>query len=56
MLSTMGYLVDGSQPGIVAAMSTARLPFEPKGWLVDFRRNLGAACRQLVATSGQVMI
>ena len=51
----MTYQVNEPEPGVVDAMSTTRLPFEPKCWLVDFRRELGAACRHLVAASGQVL-
>jgi hypothetical protein len=39
----------------VQAWSTVRLPFEPRGWLVDFRRELAAACRSLVAGPGEVL-
>lgn len=55
ILVAVTYWVNGSRPGIVEASSTARLPFEPKGWLVDFRRELGTACRHLVATSDQAL-
>jgi hypothetical protein len=32
-----------------------RLPFEPTGWLVDFRSDLATACRSLVAGRDQVL-
>ncbi|MGD9991440.1 hypothetical protein [Pseudonocardia sp.] len=39
----------------VQAWSSVRLPFEPKGWLVDFRLELAAACRSLAAGPDEVL-
>jgi hypothetical protein len=39
----------------VEAWSSTRLPFEPKGWLLDFRRELAQACRELTAAPWQVL-
>ncbi|OLT18174.1 hypothetical protein BJF78_12050 [Pseudonocardia sp. CNS-139] len=41
--------------GHVEAWSTTRLPFEPTGSQVGFRRELAAACRGLTARPGQVL-
>ncbi|MDQ6840198.1 MAG: hypothetical protein M3137_18165, partial [Actinomycetota bacterium] len=43
---TAPYLVRGSA-SVVAAWSTRRLPFEPKGWLLDLRSDLREAIRHL---------
>ncbi|MDQ3987641.1 MAG: hypothetical protein M3291_00285 [Actinomycetota bacterium] len=52
----MRYHVAVRTPGLdVEAWSSVRLPFEPKGWLVDFRRDLAHACRTLDATPRQVL-
>jgi len=32
-----------------------RLPYQPRGWLRDFRRELGTACRTLVAGPPQIL-
>ena len=39
----------------VDAWSMVRLPFEPRGELADFRRDLATACRTLVAERGQIL-
>lgn len=39
----------------VEAWSTVRLPFEPKGWLHDYRRELQAALRSMTATPTSVL-
>lgn len=52
----MDYEVSTLVPGsVVEAVSRVRLPFEPRGWLVDFRRDLAQACRTLTAGPGQVL-
>ncbi|MDN5859460.1 MAG: hypothetical protein L0H84_12635 [Pseudonocardia sp.] len=51
----MMFDVDTAALGVVEAWSIKRLPFEPAGWLVDFRRQLAAACRGLVAAPGQIL-
>ena len=43
------------EPGVVDAWSLKRLPFEPSGWLVDFRSHLATACRSLIADQDQVL-
>ena len=43
------------EPGVVDAWSMRRLPFEPSGWLVDFRSQLATACRRLIADQDQVL-
>lgn len=40
---------------VVEAVSQARLPFQPRGWLVDFRRDLAQACRTLTADLGKLL-
>jgi hypothetical protein len=39
----------------VEAWSTIRLPFEPKGWLLQYRNDLRAALREMRATDGSVL-
>jgi hypothetical protein len=39
----------------VEAWSSVRLPFEPRGWHVDFRRDLAHACRTIAAGPRQVL-
>lgn len=52
----MAYEVSTPVPGsVVEAVSRVRLPFEPRGWLVDFRHDLAQACRTLTAGPGQVL-
>lgn len=52
----MDYEVSTPVPGsVVEAVSRVRLPFEPRGWLVDFQRDLAQACRTLTAGPGQVL-
>lgn len=52
----MDYAVSTPVAGsVVEAESRAHLPFEPRGWLVDFRRDLAQACRTLTASPGQVL-
>ncbi|WP_300012645.1 hypothetical protein [Pseudonocardia sp.] len=52
----MDYEVSTPVPGsVVEAVSPVRLPFEPRGWLVDFRRDLTQACRTLTAGPDQVL-
>lgn len=41
--------------GSVAAVADRRLTFEPKGELVEFRRDLRQACRTLVAGPGEIL-
>lgn len=41
--------------GTVEAGSDARLPFEPTGWRVVFRRELARACRNLTAAPDQLL-
>lgn len=49
-MSKMYYIPTSSAlPAAVEAWSTARLPFEPHGWELDFRRDLRAAVQQLAA-------
>lgn len=56
ILPAVDYEVSTPVPGsVVEAVSQARLPFEPTGWLVDFRRDLAEACRTLTAGPGQVL-
>jgi hypothetical protein len=46
----MSYRVAMRRPGTeVLASSSVRLPFEPRDWLTDFRRELAGACRTLIA-------
>lgn len=51
----MNYEVSASRE-VVAAWSTRRLFFEPKGWQRDFRDDLRAALRGLTALSGSVLL
>jgi hypothetical protein len=52
----MDYEVRVVTPGaLVDATSRLRLPYEPRGWLLDFRRDLGAACGSLHAKPGEVL-
>jgi hypothetical protein len=56
MLLAVNYRVTVRTPGSdVEAWSSIRLPFEPKGWLLDFRRELAQACRELTAAPRQVL-
>lgn len=48
------YAVIGSDSR-VEAWSTVRLPFEPQGWLRDFRAELQQGLRQLKATTSSVL-
>lgn len=41
-----------AEDGCVAAWSVTRLPFEPKGWLHDFREDLRAALRSMPLRPG----
>jgi hypothetical protein len=45
------WLVDSS-PSRVDAWSSRRLPFEPSGWLLDYRAHLGIALRHLQPVRG----
>lgn len=47
MLSSQFYVNQNNR--LVEAWSIARLPFEPKGWLTEFRHQLRTALRQLQA-------
>jgi hypothetical protein len=52
----VGYRVDvRASRSDVEAWSSIRLPFEPKGWLLDFRRELANACRELTAAPRQIL-
>jgi hypothetical protein len=56
VLLAVNYRVTVRTPGSdVEAWSSIRLPFEPKGWLLDFRRELAQACRALTAGPRQVL-
>jgi hypothetical protein len=44
------YLVR-SKPGVVEMWSTARLPFQPRGWQIDMRNDLRQALQELSRTS-----
>ena len=53
---SVNYEVSTPVPAVVVeATSQARLPFEPTGWLIDFRRELAQACRTLAATPGEIL-
>jgi len=39
----------------VAAWSTARIPFEPKGWLLEFRNQLRSAVAGLPSVDGRIL-
>lgn len=54
-LSGTAYAVFASDRG-VAAWSTARLPFEPKGWLRDYRHELQAAVRAMSPTPTSYLV
>ncbi|MDB5075827.1 MAG: hypothetical protein JWO42_2006, partial [Chloroflexi bacterium] len=47
MLSNKYTVVSSAMPGLVEAWSSQRLPFEPKGWLADFRNDLRQTVRTL---------
>jgi hypothetical protein len=47
-------VVDASS-STVAALSSVRLPFEPKGWVRGFRADLASACRTLTADAGEIL-
>jgi hypothetical protein len=49
---TPRYVVAGPADGVVEAWSTVRLPFEPRGWLVDLRSELRHAVRLLTGAAG----
>jgi hypothetical protein len=49
------YTVTTPAPGVVEAVSRVRLPFEPAGWLAEFRRDLREACGGLVAAPGRIL-
>lgn len=51
----MTYAVRRQGTGVVEGVATRRLPFEPTGEMLDFRRDLRLACRGLVAAPGQVL-
>ena len=54
--SPVNYEIATPVPAVVVeATSQARLPFEPRGWLIDFRRELAQACRTLTARPGQIL-
>lgn len=46
------YVILGPTAGTVEAWSVTRLPFEPRGWLADFREELRRALRSLTAAAG----
>ena len=46
------FLVIQQGIGCVEAWSTVRLPFEPRGWLVDFRAELRQALRAIAPAAG----
>jgi hypothetical protein len=48
------YTVDGDESR-VEAWSSVRLPFEPKGWLVEYRAELRNALRAMKAPAGSVL-
>lgn len=39
----------------VTAWSTARIPFEPKGWLLEFRNQLRSAIARLSSVDGKIL-
>jgi hypothetical protein len=49
---TPRYVVVAPADGVVEAWSTVRLPFEPRGWLVDLRGELRHAVRLVTGAAG----
>ena len=44
-----------SRTSAVEAWATERLPFEPKGWMLDLRRELRSALRQMRSHNGALL-
>lgn len=49
-----GYVIR-LQPTTVEAWSTTRLPFEPRGWLIEFRHDLRTALSEMAAPDNNVL-
>src|SRR5664280_223910 len=52
-MSSNYYIETGTSS--VTAWSTARIPFEPKGWLLEFRNHLRSAIAGLPSVYGRIL-